>query len=181
MTIKTTLFVVLLGCMALAAHADSGVRRYDLPDHGALALKVPDGWVDNVSQPPDRLPPTISLKQGRGPAFDVLITPVWSFDPNKPVSSSLIQQVARSAADKALTQSVERKIELKPIKGASGTGYYFSATDRAPPPGDYKYMTQGGVMVGEIMMTFTILTNDGQEAIVKQAMAMMTSAQHIRR
>ena len=62
------------------------------------------------------------------------------------------------------------------FSGRSGPGYCFSATDRAPQPGEYKYLTQGIVRVGELSVTFTILTNDGQEAVVKQALEALKGA-----
>ena len=54
------------------------------------------------------------------------------------------------------------------FQGRSGPGFY-SATDRAPKPGEFKFLTQGIVRVGELAVTFTI-PNDGQEAVVKQAL-----------
>jgi len=41
-------------------------------------------------------------------------------------------------------------------------GYYFSITDRAPSikAGEYKYMTQGGVPVGDLLVMFTIFYNE---------------------
>jgi hypothetical protein len=39
-------------------------------------------------------------------------------------------------------------------------------------------MTQGNVQVGGLSVLFTILTNDGQDAVVKQALDMMRGAAH---
>jgi hypothetical protein len=55
-------------------------------------------------------------------------------------------------------------------------GFYFAATDRAPKPDEYKFLTQGVVRVGELSVTFTILTNDGQDAVVKQALDALKGA-----
>ena len=63
--------------------------------------------------------------------------------------------------------------------GASGPGYYFTATDRAPKAGEYKYLLQGMVKVSELVVTFTILTNAGQEPIAHQALSMIKSAVHL--
>lgn len=163
------------------AHAESTVRRYELPDHGRLALEVPDNWVDNVNQPPERLPPTLSFKQKSGAAFEVLITPIWPADPAKRLTPEGIEQIVRGSAKKAESQAVERKLEVKPLKGTSGSGHYFFATDKVPAPGEYKYMTQGALTVGELLVTFTILTNPGQTDTVKQALELLTTAQHIDR
>jgi hypothetical protein len=39
-------------------------------------------------------------------------------------------------------------------------------------------MTQGVVGVGELGVTFTILTNEGQKQVVEQALAALKSAAH---
>ncbi|HEY7676568.1 MAG TPA: hypothetical protein VIG69_05830, partial [Candidatus Methylomirabilis sp.] len=70
-------------------------------------------------------------------------------------------------------------IEVRELQGVAARGYYFSATDRAPKPGEYKFMTQGMLRVGSLLVTFTILTNDGQGNIVADALAMLRSARHV--
>lgn len=82
------------------------------------------------------------------------------------------------AADGASQQAVEKTIPIRELKGSSGKGYYFSATDKAPKPDEFKYLTQGMLGVGDLAVTFTILTNDGQDAVVKEALSMLSSAAH---
>jgi hypothetical protein len=78
--------------------------------------------------------------------------------------------------DGAQTQAVEKELRVVEFQGRTGPGFYFSATDRAPKPDEYKFLTQGVVRVGELSVTFTILTNDGQEPIVKQALDALKGA-----
>ena len=73
---------------------------------------------------------------------------------------------------------MEGALPIQEFKGTEGRGFYFSATDRAPVPGEYKYLTQGIIRVGEIALAFTVLTNDGQEAVVKAALAVLQTAVH---
>ena len=70
-------------------------------------------------------------------------------------------------------------ILIKELKGPSAIGYYFSVTERSPKPGEYKYMTQGMLRVGELVPTFTILTNDGAESVVADSLAMLQGAIHV--
>ena len=49
---------------------------------------------------------------------------------------------------------------------------------KAPKPGEYKYMTQGMLVVRELAVSFTILTNDGQQQVVQDALTMLKSATH---
>lgn len=169
----------LLFCapIAVATAGETGIRRYELPDHGSIQLNVPTSWKDEIRQPPNRLPPTITFKQKAGAPFQVLITPIWPAKKDMPLTEEEgIRQLVLQAAELAQSQSVEETIELKKLDGSSGPGYYFSVTDRAPRPGEYKYMTQGIVRVSNLVVTFTILTNDGQENIVADAIAMLKSA-----
>jgi hypothetical protein len=81
-------------------------------------------------------------------------------------------------AHEATSQSVERVLPIQEIKGVDGRGFYFAATDRAPKPGEYKYLTQGMIRVGEIALAFTILTNDGEESVVQAALKILRTAAH---
>jgi hypothetical protein len=90
-----------------------------------------------------------------------------------------MRQRISNGADRAKAQAVETTIEVRELQGAAARGYYFSATDRAPQPGEYKFLTQGMLRVGSLLVTFTILTNDGQAGIVADALAMMRSARHV--
>jgi hypothetical protein len=173
-------FLVL--CLAIAASPialASSPRVFELPDHGALTLLVPDGWVAELKQPPNRLPPTITLKPRAGTQFVVLVTTVWPVGPSAKVpDEATIRSEVAGAAKGAASQSVEGVLPLQDIKGVDGQGFYFAATDKAPNPGEYKYLTQGILRVGEIGLAFTILTNDGQEAIVRAALDMLRAAGH---
>ena len=160
---------------------ETGIRRYPLPDHGSIQLKVPTFWADDLRQPPHQLPPTVSFKPKSGNRFEILMTPIWpaSKDISLP-NSEKIKQLVQQAAEHAQSQSVEKTLQLRELKGSSGGGYYFSATDRAPEPDGYKYMTQGTIRVGDLMVMFTLLTNDGQEMVINNALSMLKSAIHIK-
>jgi hypothetical protein len=175
--------VLLLACgwVAASAVAASGVspHSYDLPDHGALTLLVPDGWTSEFKQPPNRLPPTIGLKPRSGMPFAVLVTAGWPTGPASkiPDEASMRSEVV-AAAKGAASQSVEGALPVQEIEGVDGAGFYFAATDRAPNPGEYKYLTQGVIRVGGISLAFTVLTNDGQEPVVRSALEMLRTAEY---
>jgi hypothetical protein len=157
----------------------SGIREYSLPDHGSLQLGVSASWKDELRQPPNRLPPTIVFRQDSGDPFEILITPLWSGK----IDSSLLnadelKQNVRATADQLKSQAVEKVINVKEVKSGTSFGYYFTLTDRAPKPGEFKYMTQGIMRVGDLPLAFTVLTNDGQLKIIEEALTMIKSANH---
>jgi hypothetical protein len=108
-----------------------------------------------------------------------MITPGWPIAPGMPLPGlDFIRDRVAAAAREAEQQSVEKSIAVKALDGSSNHGYYFHATDRAPKPGEFKYMDQGVVQVGGVNLAFTILTNDGQERTIGAALEMLRSAQH---
>jgi hypothetical protein len=152
-------------------------HRYQLADRGVLLLAVPGDWKEQVSRPDPKAPPTIAYGAQAGQPFEVQVTPSWIAAPNapKPTPDDIKRSVAK-AAEELKGQAVEKSFDPIELKGPSARGYYVKATDRAPKPGEYKYVTQGMVALGEIGVTFTILTNDGQAAIVDAALQMVRDA-----
>lgn len=159
---------------------DSSSREFRLPQRGALQLDVPRSWKEEIRQPPQDLPPTIVFHPSSGNGFQVLITPIWAVRPGMvmPEREEIRGSVAKAAED-AKAQAVERHIPVVEIRGESGIGYYFSATDRSPKPGEFKYLTQGMVRIDELAAAFTILTNDGADEVVPDALRMLRRARHV--
>jgi hypothetical protein len=170
------LFIVLLVGSAANAVTGTSPQSFKLPGHGELQLRVPDSWAAVVSQPSENLPPTIVLKAKSGQPFQILITPVWALGGVALPGLAEVKQEVGAAAKVAVPQSVEGTLPLQELSGASNHGYYFKATDRAPKVGEFKYMTQGIVCLGEINVAFTVLTNDGQDSVIKAALDAMREA-----
>ncbi|MES2355704.1 MAG: hypothetical protein V4568_15160 [Pseudomonadota bacterium] len=167
---------------ALAFAEDlNSTRSYPLPDHGRIELSIPTSWQEKVRQPPNNFPPTIIFTPQAGTAFKVLLTPMWHM--SKEVAMPKIENLKEEveyAAENVKSRSVEESIPIKEIKGIEGTGYYFSATDRAPKKGEFKYSTQGLLPIGELMAVFTVLSNDSEDGANSDALAMLASAIHVK-
>ena len=158
------------------ALAASTPQQFKLPGHGTLILNVPDNWRSDEKQT-ESGPPTIGFAAKSGPSFVVLITAVWGATPAAGVpDDAKIRATVASAAKSLESQSVEGTLAIQDFQGTSGHGYYFKATDKAPRPGEWKYLTQGMVRTGAIALTFSILTNDGQEAVAKTALELIRVA-----
>ena len=175
----TFLVGVLTTTFAFADEAKVA-RSFPLPQMGRLELTIPSEWKDQVRQPPQGLPPTITLTPAVGNSCQVLITPLWAVGPGVVVPGrEEIRKLVQGAADQAKPQAVEETIPLRELVGSFGSGYYFTATDKAPGPGEFKYMTQGAVRAGEIALMFTVLTNDGAESALSSSLEMLKSARHL--
>jgi len=115
-----------------------------------------------------------------GAPFQILITAVWPIHAGTslPGVAAIHDEVA-GAAKSAAPESLERTLPLRDLRGPRNQGYYFFTTDRAPKPGEFKYLTQGIVHLGGINLAFTVLTNEGQDAVVKAALDMLRVAMQV--
>lgn len=148
-----------------------------LPSGDELWLAVPPTWNQKFEAPDKKTPPGVRLTQREGATFNVFLTPLTGTpmgaalaDPNK------LRAVVTSISRDALAQSVEMSIPLRELTSPDVHGFYFSATDRAPKPDEWKHLTQGMVIINGTPFAFTILTNDGQEAIAKAALEIIRTA-----
>lgn len=158
----------------------AAARTYNLPGHGALQLQVPQAWRDILHQTSNELPPIILFTPTAGEAFKIAVTPLYPHSQGmaQPTPADMRKSV-EMAVEEARKQAVEKEIPIQELKGPSVTGYYFSVTDKSPKPGEYKYMTQGFFLAGGLAPTFTVLTNDGSENIVAEALVMLRNAVHV--
>ncbi len=164
-----------------AVAEDTFGRLYPVHGQEKLKLEVPVSWFHEIRPSPGNAPPTILFRTKSPDSFLVLLTPI---DPSKETvdaaSDAAIRRQVENSAKKAEPLSVEKKLEVMEIRGASGRGYYFFATDPSPGPGDWKYMTQGIIRIGELAVSFTILTNDGQKEIIHDTFRMLRNAKHLK-
>jgi hypothetical protein len=163
------LSITLVALPALAADV-----RISLPGGGALVLPAPAGW-KHATQPGPI--PTVSLTPEVGRAFQVLVSPLVRPDGSAaPADVDALRKLVNSGAQGALSQAVEKSLPLHVLRGANIQGSYFSATDRAPEPGGFKYLTQGAISIQGLPVTFTILSNGAPQAAVEPALQMLQSA-----
>jgi len=172
------LVVLLVSFAFIAAAAEkTSERHYTLPDHGVLQMKVPASWKEEVKQQADKMPPTITLTPASGDQFKISIVPFWKESKDAPdINDYLVHRMVQRAADANQPNAVEKTLKLIYLEGSSGRGYYFSATNKAPEKGEYKFLTQGALLVDELAVTFTILTNDAQGVVSGAAIAMLKTA-----
>lgn len=159
---------------------ETNLLSYSLNKHDSIQLKAPVSWKHELQLPPSHPAPTIVFKPKSGPIFEILITPIRPVakDGDLP-NSEKIKQIVEKGAEHAKLRSVEKAIPVMELRGAANRGYYFFATDREPEPEGYKYMTQGTIRIGTLIVMFTILTNDGQDNVITEALSMLKSSSHV--
>jgi hypothetical protein len=169
---------VLAGVLCLSpAFAAEKARKttFNFGEVSQLTLSIPPGWKEIHKKTLDQKSISIGFYPGKGDedAFRVTITAaktvgVLTLDEIKTILENLIEVHIKP-------QAIETEFPLTPLDGNSLRGLYFSATDRGPKPGEYKYIIQGEAFAGDgtSRVMFTILTNDGGEETAKQALAML--------
>lgn len=173
---------VLAGWLSLAvagaATQSSSTTRHDFAaGNGTLQLDVPNAWAAGTAAPAPMGLSSILFGSEADPRFQVSLTPFPSID------ARAVEETVKRAAEQIGPQSIEADPKLLQLSGAQGSGWYFSATDKqyadpkiVPGPGEYKFVTQGTLVVGKIAVVFTILTNEDGHAVSEAALAMVKKA-----
>lgn len=174
---------VLLGFLLLTTSSGpsigtENIGRYSLGGQKFFLLDVPPAWIQQVRKSSPQFPPTISFHPSSGSGFKVLITPFWPPKAAARTTPEELKSYLSAAAIQALSQSIEKNVNLHSLNGSGVFGSYFSVTDRAPKPGEYKYMTQGLLSLGELHVTFTVLTNEEGQYVVPQVLEMLRGAKY---
>jgi hypothetical protein len=90
-----------------------------------------------------------------------------------------VRQNAEQGLKAIRSQAIEKDIPIVEFKGKGGAGWHYDATDKAPKPGEFRYLRQGMLMLsGELMLWFTILTDDRNDPALAGAMQMLQGATH---
>lgn len=167
---------VTLGGGVLAQNRD-GRHDFAVPGHGSLSLRVPDTWQE--SSKPKEQPGSVHLRfrPPTGDMFDIQVTAVWrDADQLSKLTAESLKAIAQKSSAEFLRQAVEKEAKLEEFRGGQTLGYYYSLTDRAPPEGEYKYMTQGCFLTGELLTVFTILQREQVALDRKLALEMLADA-----
>jgi len=180
-TAMTSMSLVFsLGLMGTAPFASAAgettLRHLAVPNRGQLELQAPASWRDKAEPIKGVGLPTITFHPVAGPEFEVLVSAIRGPAGSDFNSQAKVREQVERAGQAVLPMAVETKLVIKELAGQTGKGYYFSVTDRAPKLGEYKYMTQGEIGVGDLLLTFTILSHEKEGKVLQDALAMLAGA-----
>jgi hypothetical protein len=168
---------IALACacsIALSTPVHATDAQVSVTGWGVLVLPVPSGW--QQSQKPGKVP-TLVLAPANGKGFLVQVSPLRSADGYMPdASATSLRGIVSQEADSAKSQAVEKELPIREIHSGSVHGSYFTATDRAPKPDEFKYMTQGAIGVQGLPVVFTILYNGDPRVSAEPALRMLGAA-----
>ncbi|MEO8358416.1 MAG: hypothetical protein ABI672_00175 [Vicinamibacteria bacterium] len=175
------LAVVLFACLTAGrttSAQDSVSKQYTIPNHGRLTLSVPAGMVDASRPITGQAGVELHVGPKAGKDFDLQVTAVW-LDADKVARGRVsLREAMKQSAAGPLAQSVETEAKILELGGSPSPGYFYSLTDKAPPPGEFKYLTQGALVTGEIMATFTLLQQRPDEGQKTAILRMLGAAKY---
>ncbi len=112
---------------------------------------------------------TLTIVPAEGDIFKILISAAKvrnAGDPEMPAEE--IQYLVRLRGKQLLDTSVETELKMMQLTGVHGTGYLYTLTDKRGelPPGEFKYLCQGIMVVGNLQLGATLLTDSPGEEVV---------------
>jgi hypothetical protein len=157
-----------------AAAEDKAQREYAVADHGVLEFSAPKSWKMAIRPPQKDVPATIVLSPDAGNAFLLMITPMWSPTGDKSFNTQDKMKQLMEAERKHLAPSAEEPtLMVDSFGGPQAKGFYLFATDKAPRPGEFKYLIRSCVAVGDLMLSVTFLSNEKESAAMEDALALL--------
>jgi hypothetical protein len=177
MSSKKIAFAVFSGALAiLAASAAAEQLVTSLPDGSKLELTLPASWQSTHQTAGPSV--TVRLSPAASGNFVVLLT-VLPVKAGSPASTPEgLRAVITDQGNQALPSALQDHLEIAEIKGPQTIGYLYHMTDRKPEkgPGDYREADQGAILLGQNLITVTILTHPGDLATVDEAKRLLAAA-----
>ncbi len=182
--------VAILGlCSVSHAEADdhTALEEYTIPQHGQLRLHVPVSWQVNFYKPEDDSFPVISFFPFEGRErfkgtedFQLSVAVFWTENPLYDLTNpDTLRDFVADVGEQVLQQSDQQDLELEQINGESGVGYIFDLSDEGAGENEYKYLTQGALTVGNVVLAFSLFSRDSHGKIRAETLGMLTTAVHI--
>lgn len=160
-------------------------KSFTIPDHGVLTLDVPRVWNYNFTIKGNNEPPIITfynLDKDKEEIYQLNLSVLWDdgFQRNI-LTSEYIHSLVEKTGNQALINSDQSELILKEIIGRNGIGYWFNLSDSTADPGEYKFLTQGALAVGVILLIFSLFCNDDGTILQETLLKMVIGAKHLHR
>ena len=171
---------LMLACLIAAGcggRSSVGQRRLPVGDRDLLVLKVPLAWKQIDRSAADGTVQSYMFTAGEGKAFRVTVTPLAAqqlkFGFSRPEN---IRALVENEGTDLLPNALESKIRLEELRVGDVVGYHFTLTDRAPKPGEFKYLIEGARGFPQMLVMFSILAQDRQSEVCREALSMIAAS-----
>ncbi|MBN2366451.1 MAG: hypothetical protein JXL67_09800 [Calditrichaeota bacterium] len=176
MLLLTTLF-----SQNLEQQKKSKEKIYSVEKKKKVKFVIPQGWKDKVEKKSGFSPYTVSLVDPKDKSSKLLVSMIpLDEQPADFKNQENIRKSLEIKGEQLLSSSVQDSLVIVEFSGINSPGYYYFLTDRAPKPGEYKHIYQGSIGVGEILVTFTLLTNNKDSEFIDQAFDLIIKIEFIK-
>ena len=136
-------------------------REYPVTGHGMLVLTVPEPWNITYYEPAEfSYPVIIFYPQEKPHAFQLTLSPLWDDGYFRNITNlSFIKDYVETIGTDLLEYSDQKSLNLIEMNGRQGNGFYFQLSDEAAPETEFKYLTEGAIAVGELLVVFSYFSN----------------------
>tara|TARA_B100001250_G_C19512424_1_gene662281 strand:+ start:86 stop:688 length:603 start_codon:yes stop_codon:yes gene_type:complete len=153
-----------------------------IPGHGELIMDVPKVWNYNFTTSENTRPPIITfynLDKDKEEIYQLNLSVLWDNGFGRNIlSSKYIYSLVEETGKQALLYSDQSELILEKIIGKNGVGYWFNLSDSTAGPGEYKFLTQGALAVGKLLLIFSLFSNDNESILQQALLKIIISAQH---
>jgi hypothetical protein len=156
-------------------------KSFDLGDFGSIEFSAPPEW--DVKSQFDRLSDstaglTLKIDSEAAGRWSVLATALFNKKPHLRKTTKQLRDDVSEYSKVLRGQVIESEILPQELRGKDSVGYYISVTDPKPKPGEFTNMVQGMLQSGEIMISFTVLSNGDRKEIEEVALRCIASARY---
>jgi hypothetical protein len=177
---RRTLLQALLGGALLSGAGRS--RALDELQHlphlhlGQVSLLLPEGWriATRTEAASGTLFITVQPPQAGWFDLELAVNELSRFR-NEALASRDMTAWLNAALAGALPQSAEGRITPQPFGLRREEARYARLTDKAPPPGEFRFVTMGARLNGPRATLFTLYANDADGAVLKRVLDFVAS------
>jgi hypothetical protein len=163
--------------------ASSEAFFVSLPEAGKISIQIPAKWQHSVVQPEAAKPATATIKITAPDDFPLQLS-ITIFDMSNPLNEegrkTLVEKTLTESLEPLAKDSVEKKVNPRPLPTKLGAGAYAVITDASlvgkdPLPKDnFLKATSGHIISGKCVVVFMVLSNETESEQYREAMKIVT-------
>jgi len=155
-------------------------RLFEIPDHGRLRMAIPLEWKAASQESKEVHAVTVRIQPNRGDAFDTKLTTIWlDAAALARMTPDTIKSNVKRSGDGLLAQATDKSLIIEELKGGDVSGFYYTLGDSDPKPGEYRYITQGSFLTGNLLAAFTIMHHQPNTEDVTRVLRMLAGSRHV--
>ncbi len=147
-----------------------------------VIILLPPSW-EVETQPGPKGTLGIEMKPRAGNLFSFVIDAIPLSEAERTrMSGKGLRLLVENDVERMRPHARDKSIHIDQILGDAGQGYYYSIVDSRAvlPSGEYRYMTSGAYLAGDLLMIPSLVHNDASGAVKTQALETIRSIRPIR-